>query len=322
MLSDVMLKAPILMADLLRSRGVQPHLAILIYHQVLTRPDPLMPGTVIRDQFEQQMALLRAHFQPISLLDGVQRMKEGTLTPRCVCVTFDDGYADNLTVAAPVLSKYGIPATVFVAPGFLDGGIMWNDRVIGAVRHTKLSAVDGSPFGTGSIPLNTVPEKLKAIKMLLAYIKHRSMKERAALVDELERSLKARQTESTMLTTKQLRALLQLGIDIGAHTLNHPILACETDATAKTEIGESKVKLETVLQQTVKLFAYPNGRRGQDYEQRHVEMVRQAGFSAAFSTDNGLNRMEGDEMQLRRFTPWDSSSLKFGLRLLANEYRA
>ncbi|MEQ8690335.1 MAG: polysaccharide deacetylase family protein [Pseudomonadales bacterium] len=318
--SSVFLKAPILVSDLLRARNVQPHLAILIYHQVLAQPDPLRPGVILQKQFVQQMALLRRHFHPISLREGVQRLKDGTLTPRCVCVTFDDGYADNLTVAAPVLAEYGIPATVFVASGFLDGGIMWNDRIIQAVGQARVDALDGSFLGVESLPTNTPEDKQHTIGTLLGGIKHRSMSERLVLVGELEKLLDASPRESPMLTTAQLRELARADIDIGAHTCNHPILSCEDDDTAHSEIVESKAELETLLQKSIDLFAYPNGRRGLDYDTRHVDMVERAGFTAAVSTDNGLNRQGGKSMQLHRFTPWDASPFKFCARLAGNEF--
>jgi peptidoglycan/xylan/chitin deacetylase (PgdA/CDA1 family) len=318
--STALLKAPIFLSDLARPKGWQPHLAILIYHQVLVQRDPLRPGVILKDEFARQMALLRKFFSPISLKEGVKRLAEGTLTPRCVCVTFDDGYSDNLTVAAPLLEEYGIPATVFVAPGFLDGGAMWNDRVIEAVGQATESQLDGELFGLGVLPMETYERKQVTIRKLLAAIKHRPMKERDRLVNELEQILRPCREKSLMMTTEQLRELCRFGIDVGAHTCNHPILSCEDDQTARAEIIESKALLERVLQKPVDLFAYPNGRRGTDYEFRHVEMAEGAGFFAAVSTDNGLNREANSVMQLHRFTPWDKHSLKFGLRLLSNEF--
>lgn len=316
-----LLKAPIILTDLLRPRDVQPHLAILIYHQVLDKPDPLRPGVILRKNFERHMAMLRRNFRPIALFDAYQRLNDGMLKPRSVCVTFDDGYADNLTVAAPILAKYGIPSTVFVASGYLDGGVMWNDRIVEAVRHANVDSFDGSLYGLEEIPIKTVEDKRKAIADLLKNIKHRPMDVRTRLVEDLEQRLKARYEQSPMLTTEQLRMLSQSGVDIGAHTINHPILKCEDDITAKTEIVGGKARLEDLLQNPVPFFAYPNGRRGFDYDERHREIVSRADYFAAVSTDNGSNKADTDCLQLYRFTPWDTSSTKFTARLMLNEWR-
>jgi len=166
------------LTDPFRSKGPNAHLAILIYHQVLSARDEFRPGVMIRSQFEKQMAMLSCHFKPISLVEGLQRLEEGKLAPRSVCVTFDDGYADNLSVAAPILEKFEIPATVFVAPGFLDGGIMWNDRIIEAVRLTKNEYLEITITGTEKLPLKTFQDKHTAITRLLELIKHLPIKER------------------------------------------------------------------------------------------------------------------------------------------------
>jgi peptidoglycan/xylan/chitin deacetylase (PgdA/CDA1 family) len=68
----------------------------------------------------------------------------------------------------------------------------------------------------------------------------------------------------------------------------------------------------------VRFFAYPNGKPGADYTRRHVEMVRRMGFDAALTTCRGVNTRRTDPYQLLRFTPWDRSRGRFGLRMLSN----
>ena len=80
------------------------------------------------------MRFAKANFNVISLADGVAGLKRGCLPPRALSITFDDGYRDNHDIALPILLQLGLPATFFVATGFLDGGRMFNDTVIEAVR--------------------------------------------------------------------------------------------------------------------------------------------------------------------------------------------
>jgi len=93
-------------------------LSILIYHQVLDSPDPMRPGTPDAHSFHWQMQLLRRHFRPLSLDRATRLLRAGALPPRSVCVTFDDGYRNNLDIAAPILRQFDLPATVFVATSF------------------------------------------------------------------------------------------------------------------------------------------------------------------------------------------------------------
>ena len=124
-----------------------------------------------------------------------------------------------------------------------------------------------------------------------------------------------------MMRSDELRRLRQAGVDIGAHTISHPILASIPDDQARSEILGGKAALENILQEKVSLFAYPNGKPTTDYRAEHVEMVRDAGFKAAVSTVWGAADVHTDLFQLPRFTPWDRTQLKFGMRMAGNLWR-
>jgi peptidoglycan/xylan/chitin deacetylase (PgdA/CDA1 family) len=121
---------------------VRPVLSILIYHRVLPVPDPLRAGEPDATRFDQQMRYLARHFSVLPLREAFRRLRAGTLPRRACCITFDDGYADNLTVALPILEKYGLPATIFIATGYLDGGRMFNDAAIDALGAAPGDALD------------------------------------------------------------------------------------------------------------------------------------------------------------------------------------
>lgn len=108
------------------------------------------------------------------------------------------------------------------------------------------------------------------------------------------------------------------GMSIGAHTVSHPILARLTDDAARQEIGDSRRFLEELLGERIGLFAYPNGKPGEDYSPQTVAIVRGLGFDAAVSTEWGCSRLGDDAFQIRRFTPWDRPRLRFGVRMLRN----
>ena len=111
------------------------------------------------------------------------------------------------------------------------------------------------------------------------------------------------------------------GMQIGAHTVSHPILARLDEAEARREIVRSKDDLESITGRPVSLFAYPNGRPGRDYTARDVELARGAGFGCAVSTSPGAvraARYPDLSFQLPRFTPWDRTAGAFGARLVRN----
>jgi len=297
-------------------------LSILIYHRVLARPDPLFPGEVDARLFERQLRLLKCFFTPLPLPQALQRLQDGSLPPRAACITFDDGYADNAQIALPLLQKHGLHATFFIASGYLDGGRMWNDCLIDAVRRAPAPRLDLRELGLDCWPIGTLAQRSAAIAALLAKLKYLPCRQRQALSEQV--SLRAggwpgRETEP-MLTVAQLRALHQAGMQIGAHTVRHPILSALPERQARQEIVDGKTQLEQWLQTPVDLFAYPNGKRDRDYGARHVAMVRELGFTAAVATDWGASRPgpQLDLYQLPRFTPWDRGRLMFLWRLQQN----
>src|SRR5687768_16576249 len=101
-------------------------LSILIYHRVIPEPDPLLPDEICARQFDWHLALLGRWFRVLALAEAVAQLRDGTLPARAACVTFDDGYADNVSAALPLLRKHGMPATFFLATAYLVGGRMWN----------------------------------------------------------------------------------------------------------------------------------------------------------------------------------------------------
>lgn len=292
-------------------------LSILIYHRVMPSRDPMRPDEPTVEQFDVQMRLLRRNFTPLSLLEAVDRLAQGTLPRRAVCVTFDDGYSDNEQLALPILKRYGIPASVFVSTGFLNGGRMWNDTVIESVRNHAQDTLDLTHFGLEHYSLVSIDERRDAAQRILSQIKHQEPEQRAAIVEDIS-GRASDLPNDLMLTDEQVRSLAQGGVAIGAHTISHPILGSVSLDEARREISGSKEHLQEVLQQDVDIFAYPNGRPELDYRPEHRDLVQSLGFRAAVSTHWGVAARESDPYQLPRFTPWDRDELRFTLRLLLN----
>jgi peptidoglycan/xylan/chitin deacetylase (PgdA/CDA1 family) len=298
--------------------GAGGRLSVLIFHRVLAIRDPLFPGEPDAAQFHELLAHITRRFRVVPLAAAVESLASGTLPARALAITFDDGYADNLSIAAPILERYGASATVFVATGYLDGGAMWNDNVIEAFRKTRHERLDLSAVGFAELSLGSLAERRAAIDRTLASLKYLPVVERTERVRRLLKIAGVDEPRNFMLTGDSLRALAARRIGVGAHTVTHPILARLGPIEANREIVDSKRDLETLLDKPISLFAYPNGKPGQDYAEEHVRMVAAAGFRAAFSTAPGAGRRDSDMHQLPRFTPWSRRPLRFDLLMLRN----
>jgi peptidoglycan/xylan/chitin deacetylase (PgdA/CDA1 family) len=121
-----------------------------------------------------------------------------------------------------------------------------------------------------------------------------------------------------MLSDAQVAQIAARGHDVGAHTINHPILRELPPDEARAEITASRRWLAEVIGQAPRSFAYPNGRPNLDYDREHVAMVREAGFDLAVSTSWGCATRRSDKYQLPRCTSWELSSRWFPARLAKN----
>lgn len=289
---------------------------ILNYHRILEAADPLLDSEPDIHTFRWQMELLAECFNVIPLHDALLALDAQCVPPKAVCITFDDGYRSTHDLALPILKKFNLPATVFVTSGYIDDGCMWNDKILEAVRQYSGKQIDLRKLGLGIHSAKTFKDKKNAISRLTEVAKYLPPPKRSELTRELEKLAGDASSQGIMLTPAMIRNLDQEGIEIGAHTVSHPILTSLDDQSARLELEEGKKQLEAITGHPVRFFAYPNGKTGLDFDERHVAMAREAGFSAAFTTAFGAATKAHDRFQLPRSRPWDSTSLFFGLRLL------
>lgn len=298
--------------------GAQGRLSVFIFHRVLAEPDPLFPDEADARSFSRMLGWIKSWFNVLPLDVAVDCLKQHKLPPRAAVITFDDGYADNRTIALPILQQHGLTATFFIATGFLDGGRMWNDSVIESVRLCRNDYLDLTPLELGRHDIATTIAKRNSIEAIIGKIKYLPVTERLKLTERISEIAGARLPDNLMMTSAQVVEMRVAGMQIGAHTVSHPILASIPLEQAREEISVSKSSLERLLGEKVTLFAYPNGKPGADYKPEHAALVRELGFDAAVSTAWGAASFSSDIYQLPRFTPWDKSRLRFGIRLLRN----
>jgi len=308
--------------SLLSPRGERARLQIFIFHRVRRQTDSLFPEEIDATRFEAICRWLHRWFEVLPLDAAVRRLRAGDLGSRAAAITFDDGYADNHDVALPVLQRHGLVASFFVATGFLDGGRMWNDGVIEAVRGCTADSVDAAEAGLPErLPLRDASSRRGAIDRVIKALKYLPPAERAYRVDAFARTCGVELPRDLMMTSDQVRALHRAGQRVGAHTVHHPILARLDADEARREIAGSRAALQALLDDPVSTFAYPNGQPEVDYSAHSVALVRELGFELAVSTAWGAAARMSDPYQLPRFTPWDPGRGRFALRLAGNYFR-
>lgn len=302
--------------------GFQNRLVILMYHRVLAHPDSYHPGDVDAAAFDWQLAVLKRYFNVLPLTEAAERLKCGALPTRSVCITFDDGYADNVEIALPILQRHQLHATFFIATGYLNGGRMWNDTIVEALARATGERLDLTSLGLGTHPITDTAARIKATRALLAQLKYLQPEDRLNKSVKIASVVGQNLPDNLMMTTTQLHTLSQAGMEIGAHTINHPILARVSDHESRAEIEGSIHRLHELLGRSISSFAYPNGRPHTDYGSRDVENVRRAGIQVAVSTAWGYANSSMDRHQLARIAPWDTTPTRFALRILRSYFGA
>lgn len=304
---------------------------ILVYHHVTAGKDatngwsaPFQRG-VPRGRFEHHMRFLRRAMLPLSLRDVVAAVQQGRgLPPRSVVVTFDDGYLDNFTVAYPILRKYEIPATVFVATGFVQTQRrFWWDQVYAMLRHTPMRLLEGDRLASiagadarfrPSYPLTTRAGRLEAADALIEALRTLSSDDRDAALAGLASALGLKPAAVTdgppMMTWAQLQAMSRTGVAVESHTHTHPILGLADAGRVEEELSTSKRLIEQHLDQPVQGLAYPDGRRG-TYTETIMKIARALGFRFGCTTTAkpvgpgidlfGLGRMPVDNVSFPVF---------------------
>jgi peptidoglycan/xylan/chitin deacetylase (PgdA/CDA1 family) len=271
-------------------------LLIVLYHGVISAPQDPLGYTVHVAEFEHQIAILSRWFHPISLRDLTDALEgRGHLPERAVLVTFDDGYRNNLTLAAPILQRYGVPAVIHAATGYLGTDrILWVEEIRLRILHCRRETV---PMPSGQLDRllpATMEERVALAHQVSELCKALADSEKQAYLNRL-RELPVSFGEDyveeayAFLSWDEVRQLRAEGFAIGSHTVNHPILSALEPEPLGWELAESKRVIEQQLGEECTAFAYPNG-RWRDVSDEVIEAVRRAGYKAAFLGIDRFNR--------------------------------
>jgi peptidoglycan/xylan/chitin deacetylase (PgdA/CDA1 family) len=276
----------------------EPGVIVLTYHRI-NGSDRRLDGISI-EAFERHMKWVRERCNPIEPAEIRDYAGRARTSRPPVVVSFDDGYKDYRELAYPVLERLRIPAVVFIATSFMDeGGMVWTEQVQWAVRYARRDRVT-LPWSDGAaFVLDGEQARSKLSGVIRAHLKKLPDAERRAILPALLAALDAPPLpERQMLDWDDVRAASAL-TRWGGHTHTHPILSRLTRADAEREIKTCRDRIAAETGTAPTLFAYPNGTPA-DYTPETQAILRENGFSIAFSTSEGIAGPDTDWMAVRR----------------------
>jgi peptidoglycan/xylan/chitin deacetylase (PgdA/CDA1 family) len=320
----------------LRRRGV-----ILLYHRVAAPlADPLLLCTSPA-HFEEHLAVIQKEYTPVGLAELAAAAAAGRIPERAVAVTFDDGYADNLHAAAPLLARYGMRATVFVAGACLEGNPFFYDELeeilllsarlpkrlalaIDGVKHSwdmenwsRLPKKPGDAYWKWNMesPDDPTPRH-RCYRELFGLLRGAAPETRRRAVAALRKTAGMKKAAARRWMTKaEIRKAAKEGtLGFGAHTRSHPALNRLAPEAQREEIIAGKRMVEAAAGAQARAFAYPYGSPW-DVSRTTVRLAREAGFDLACANIPAPVDRETDPYWLPRCLVRDWDGEEFSRRL-------
>lgn len=274
----------------LRLRNKQPR--VLFYHGVSSELNKVVaPENFHTDEFTRQMHYLKKNFNVISIDDFYNRLNDNTFKGDEVVITLDDGYANNLHIAAPILNQLNLPFTVFVSTNHIETGEFYPTSIVRiAILSGDISSIT-IPSININVKLNSLKTRLETARLISKHIKTKNINEVTIILTELKNNFTAKAWGVLLATHKALRPmnwaevkeLSKLrNVTIGSHCCNH--ICChenQFEEVVLNEMTSSKILLEEKLSVACKYIAYPNG----DYTKIAQEAVIKAKYKLGFAID-------------------------------------
>lgn len=285
-------------------------LTVLNYHRIddlENNPDNFQPNiSATPAEFDRQMSYISRWFNVVSLQDVTNWILKNKPLPRyAALITFDDGYLDNYTNAFPVLKKYNFPAVIYLTSGHIESNrpFYW-DLVAYCFAHTKKDSIlfpDGIERSWDSIDgKNQISKQwIESMKILEENQKQNWI---SRIPEQLNVVIPDNYFKNLMMNWDQVREMSAANIDFGAHTVTHPILTRISPEQVRTEISDSKKRIEQELNKPVISLAYPNGMKA-DFNDTVINLAKETGFTTAFTLLNGpttLNEVKEMPYTIRR----------------------
>lgn len=289
---------------------------VLVYHRI--DPPTGAPGQMKLfgvengtplDVFESHLRFMLKHFEPRKT---TELWPDASRRPG-FAVTFDDGYADNLLLAAPVLKRLGVPATIFLSTGLIGTDLRFWWEVLGAMlRETDQVEIEFGRLESGVLRSSRLPPRLSIkdhsekstahwliSEVLMEAPDEEILPALGHLADLLRVPLRREERDSRLLNWDQAKQLLDYGFEIGAHGHRHVNLGQAAREIVRREVEESVEMIQSHVGEQVRTFAYPYGGHKHRSEVT-AEEVQKFGFDVAFTTDLGVASPASDALAIPR----------------------
>lgn len=232
-----------------------------------------------RDWFESLILWLKDRFRIVPIEAVAAYYAKGECGGKSCHITVDDGDSSFASVIFPVLRKHGLHSSLFVSPKMaMDGGKFWFQE-IGGCDEVVLRRI--------AARVMNVPVRLLSKYSPEIILKSLPLCQIAQVIERYRECVNSTSRADQNLSTSTLQEIAATGlVTIGAHTMSHPILANEDDATCEAEIAGSVRGLTSMLGRQVEHFAYPNGIPEMDFGDREERLLRESGVSMAFTTES------------------------------------
>lgn len=288
----------------------------MLYHRIARENSDPWSLCVTPEHFAEHLEVLQKFRRiPLTAVDSSRFALPGSPD---VVITFDDGYSDNLTAAAPLLRRYDTPATFFIATGYIGAASgYWWDELEHIVFNSPHSAgmfntiVDGHSLSwsfAGDEPRD------ESFRFLYHQLRPLAETSRRHLLDQLHKFARPIPSASGARRPMSLHELQNIAaeplFEIGAHTVNHPLLAARPLHEQRAEIHESKAYLESRLNRPIGSFSYPYGGKSH-YSPVTVDVVHECGFLRACTTEAHPVRRGDGPLQIARLNVTDINGDKF-----------
>jgi peptidoglycan/xylan/chitin deacetylase (PgdA/CDA1 family) len=296
-------------------------IVILMYHRFSEKTEPFKTR---QDIFENQIRFLTKKYRFVSLKDysDILSGKRMSLPGNSIILTIDDGYEDNYTFAYPILKKYSIPATIFLAADFVDRKCwLFSDKLQFILKNAK-DPVFEFPLGSTihHFDVDTFEKWHRTQLTIFNFCKTLNQDDKERFVSELAKHVRVDVPEKTNgefspLNWNQIREMKIDGVEFGSHTCSHPILSSLTQKQIEYEVIDSRKEIEKNINSEVYSFCYPNGQPA-DFDNRVVDVLGKAGYSCAVTTVPGYNQSRSvDPFLLRRIAIGESNKVDMARRL-------
>ncbi len=286
---------------------------IIRYHSVCSDSKLISSGIRLTPEaFKEHVGYFAKYFHVITMTDLIERLQnQQPFHQNTLVLTFDDGYADNL-YAAKILNDYGLTGLFYITAGCIESDeSFWVAEVRHLIENTDKNEMS-LPFPDEEccLAVSNASEREEAIRKVTKLLKSVTMEKR----EHIRKSLSIELNDAPpfpgdlMLNWSQLREMVQMGMEIGGHTLTHPNLPSATIDEAHAEIFGCKSLLEKQLQTEIVHFAYPNGGALAHFDEKSKVLLREAGFQSATTSKAGTPGYESDLFELHRMRSTEALS--------------